>query len=69
MIWKGGVTEIEDEGLTVRDVIDRLNRQHPAAKYGILRNEYGEILKPSIKLTNTSTVIALKEPRFAAVNG
>ena len=62
VVWKGGETEIEGDGLTVRDVIDQLNRQHPAAKYGILRNEYGEILKPGIKLTNKSTVVVLRRP-------
>lgn len=59
-VWFGGETEVQGEYLAVRDVLDAMNRRHPAAKYFMARNERGEILKPSVELTNNQVVILVQ---------
>jgi hypothetical protein len=65
-VWFGGETVVEGEYLSVRDVIDELNRRHPAAKYFKARNERGELLKPTVELTNKETIIVLARPQVYA---
>jgi hypothetical protein len=61
-VWFGGETSVQGTTLSVRTVLDELNRRHPAAKYGRARNEKGELLKPSVELTNNQVVLLIQNP-------
>ena len=65
VLWMGGETEIEGDYLSVRDVLDRMNRLHPDAKYFMARNEKGELLKPSLELTNKQRIVVIQKPEYA----
>ena len=61
-IWFGGEIKITGDSLSVRSVLDDLNRTHPTAKYFKARNEKGELLKPTVQLTNNQRVFVLQDP-------